>query len=198
MKHDICKWIEDGDDIRLKMRCSVVFTSQIERAIKLILNCLYSDGKILACGNGGSSGDSSHLVGELLNRFTKLREYPLPAIDLSAPNGTITAIANDYSFDEVFSKQIEALGKSNDVLIAISTSGTSRNILRAVETALSKGMKVIFLTGDSMDIPDFDRMPSTNLQPLMVPSKVTPLIQEAHITIIHIICHMVDKALEEK
>ena len=161
----------------------------IANAAKIVLNVYKAGGKVFLIGNGGSAADAQHIAAELAGRF-KLERTGLPAIALTTNTSVLTALANDYGYDRVFSHQLEALAKDKDVLIAITTSGTSPNILKAVEMAHSKGVTVIGLTGakggklkDSADLT------------IMVPSNDTPRIQEAHITIGHIICHLVEKGL---
>jgi DnaA initiator-associating protein len=124
-----------------------------------------------------------------MNRFSRSRDYPLPAIDLSAQNSTITAIANDYSYDEIFAKQLKALGKSEDMLLAISTSGNSPNVLKAMDQANLMGMLTVFLTGEGVDAK------TTRTQHINVPAGYTPIIQEAHIMIIHMLCNELDYSL---
>src|SRR5690606_4815448 len=118
----------------------------IVAAARMMTQALLADGKILACGNGGSASDAQHFSGELLNRF-ELERPGLPAIALTTDSSTLTSIANDYEFNEIFSKQVRALGHPDDVLLAISTSGNSENVLRAIHSAHERGMKVVALTG---------------------------------------------------
>jgi D-sedoheptulose 7-phosphate isomerase len=155
-------------------------------------NCLLADRKILCCGNGGSASDSQHFSSELLNRFE--RERPgLPAIALTTDSSTITSISNDYTFDEIFSKQVSALGQEGDVLLAISTSGNSSNILQAVKAAHQRQMHCVVLTGntggDLVGILEDDDVF------LSVPAKLTARIQEIHIIIIHCLCDLIDTQL---
>ena len=159
----------------------------ILKAANLIQDAFLKGNKILLCGNGGSASDCNHIAAEFVSRFQKER-ISLPAISLSANNSIITAIANDYSFDDVFSRQIEGLWKKDDILIAISTSGKSKNNLKAIEQAKDQGIKVIFLTGEN----------KTNLNvdiEINTPSKITCEIQEMHIAIGHIICELIEKKL---
>lgn len=169
---------------------------QIELATALLIDTVKKNKTVFVCGNGGSSADSGHLVGELLNRFTMLREYPLPAIDLSASNSALTAIANDYSFDEVYSKPLQALMRPGELLVAISTSGKSRNIIEALRVSDQKGNRSILLTGAGVMV-DID-YGLKRVQHVNVPSTDTPHIQEAHITLIHWFCNAIDQALEGK
>ena len=161
----------------------------IADAAKIILNAYKAGRKVLLIGNGGSAADAQHIAAELVGRF-KLERSGLPAIALTTNTSTLTALANDYGYDSVFSRQVEALANAQDVLIAITTSGTSPNILKAVETAHSKGVVVIALTGKNGG-----KLKSMADLAIAVPSDNTPRIQEAHITIGHIICHLVEKEL---
>jgi D-sedoheptulose 7-phosphate isomerase len=165
---------------------------QIANAADLMAQALLSDGKILSCGNGGSAADAQHFSGELLGRFE--RERPgLPAIALTTDSSTLTAIANDYQYEDIFAKQVRALGQSGDVLLAISTSGNSENILRAIATGHSRGLKVVALTGrDGGSI-------AQGLNPedieLRVPAERTCRIQEVHLLMIHCLCDLIDTAI---
>lgn len=159
----------------------------ILKACKIIKTALNNKNKILFCGNGGSASDSNHLATEFISKFKKER-VSLPAISLCANNSAITAIANDYDFEDIFSRQIEGLGNENDILIAISTSGKSKNILKAVKQAKKQGLKTIFLTGINNTNTNVDLE-------INVPSDVTCEIQEMHIAIGHIICEIIEKDL---
>jgi len=161
----------------------------IADAARIILNAYKAGRKVLLIGNGGSAADAQHIAAELAGRF-KLERAGLPAIALTTNTSTLTALANDYGYDSVFSRQVEALANAQDVLIPITTSGTSPNILKAVETAHSKGVVVIALTGKNGG-----KLKSMADLAIVVPSDNTPRIQEAHITIGHIICHLVEKEL---
>ena len=169
---------------RLKEKC---YTDLISKIVDLAVECLKNKGKIMLCGNGGSAADTQHLAAEFVNRFKKER-VPLPALALTTDTSIITSIANDYSYSEIFTKQILALGKKEDILIAISTSGNAENVLAAVETAKQIGIKTIALTGKDggglKEVADIC---------LIVPSNDTARIQEAHITIGHIICETVEE-----
>lgn len=154
-------------------------SEDILKAVEIIKNALKNKNKILFCGNGGSASDSNHLACEFVSKFKKERTA-LAAISLASNNSIISAVANDFSFEDVFKRQIEALGQKGDVLIAISTSGKSKNILKAIEEANKQELKTIFLTGENkINI-------NTTLQ-INVPSKFTEQIQEIHIAIGHII-----------
>lgn len=170
-------------------KASETLAPQIEKAAQLILRSLLNDGKVLSCGNGGSAADAQHFSGELLGRFE--RERPgLPAIALTTDSSTLTAIANDYQYDDVFSKQVRALGQSGDVLLAISTSGDSENVLRAVTTAQSRGLTVVALVGrDGGTIAQ--SLNSEDVE-LRVPADRTCRIQEVHLLIIHCLCDLID------
>jgi phosphoheptose isomerase len=189
MRNSIKDWIQESVQVMMSINGDPRLRKQIEIACAILIRAILDGHTVFACGNGGSSSDSAHFVAELMNRFHRDRDYPLPAIDLSASNSTITAIANDYSFEEVFSKQLRGLGKKGDMLVAISTSGKSPNVLRAIETAHSLGMLTIFLTAQGVNV-NLDSVQHVN-----VPSNNTPIIQEAHITIVHILCHQLDRHL---
>ena len=157
----------------------------INKASLILIEALKSENKILFCGNGGSASDCNHLACEFISKFKKERKS-LPAISLCANNSTITAIANDFSFDYIFKRQIEGLGKKNDVLFAISTSGKSKNIIEAIKQAKKQEMKVIFLTGKNKSNFNVDIE-------INAPSDKTEQIQEMHIVIGHIICKITEE-----
>lgn len=157
----------------------------INKASLILIEALKSENKILFCGNGGSASDCNHLACEFISKFKKERKS-LPAISLCANNSTITAIANDFSFDYIFKRQIEGLGKKNDVLFAISTSGKSKNIIEAIKQAKKQEMKVIFLTGKNKSNFNVDIE-------INAPSDKTEQIQEMHIAIGHIICKITEE-----
>jgi D-sedoheptulose 7-phosphate isomerase len=161
----------------------------IRQAAALLAGSLSQGGKIMLCGNGGSAADSQHLAAELTGRFLKDRR-PLAAMALSTDTSALTCIGNDYSFDEVFSRQVTGLGRSGDCLLAISTSGNSRNVMRAAEAARAAGMRVIGLLGR-----DGGALRGLCDLALIVPSPTTARIQEAHIFIGHTLCAMVEEAL---
>jgi len=180
------------DSIDTKVKASEVLPHSIVAAGQVMVNALLNDGKILTCGNGGSAGDAQHFSSELLNRFE--RERPsLPAIALTTDSSTVTSIANDYSYNEIFSKQIRALGTDRDVLLAISTSGNSANVIQAIQAAHDRGMAVVALTGR-----DGGNMASL-LQPedveIRVPAQSTARIQEVHLLTIHCLCDFIDRQL---
>jgi len=165
---------------------------KIEKIASLCISSLEKGGKIIFCGNGGSAADSQHLAAELVGRFLKERKS-LPSLALSVNTSILTAVGNDYGFEKVFSKQIEALGKPKDLLIAISTSGNSKNIIEAVKKAKEKGIKTIGFLGKGggklKKLVDIS---------LIVESNNTPRIQEIHILIGHIICEIIENRCFEK
>lgn len=178
------------DSILALQQSADSITEEIETASELMLETLLSDNKILICGNGGSASDAMHFSAELLNRFVVERR-PLPAITLAADTGTITAIANDYNYDQIFSKQVTALGNQGDLLLAITSSGNSANILRAIESAHDRDMRVVALSGNG------GGKLSGIIQPtdinICVPSNVTARIQEVHGLAIHCFCEIIDQ-----
>ena len=162
----------------------------IVRGTKLIVDSFRAGGKLLLCGNGGSAADCQHIAGEFVGRLsnTYLRA-PMPAISLTVNTSNLTALGNDYGFAEVFARQLDAIGKKGDVLMAISTSGNSENILNAVIRAKLLGIATVGLLGRSGKLKDAVDVA------IAVPSDNTQRIQEAHITIGHIICHLVEQAV---
>ena len=180
------------DSIETKTRAMEVLGPSIEQASQLMVNCLLNEGKILTCGNGGSAGDAQHFSSELLNRFE--RERPsLPARALTTDSSTITSIANDYSYDEIFSKQIRALGQPGDVLLAISTSGNSGNVLQAIQAAHDRDMLVVALTGRDGGAMASLLLPEDS--EIRVPARSTARIQEVHLLAIHCLCDLIDRQL---
>jgi D-sedoheptulose 7-phosphate isomerase len=161
----------------------------VEAVAGTLAQALRTGGKIMFCGNGGSAADAQHLAAELMGRYL-VERGPLAAMALNANSSTLTAIGNDYSFDEVFARQVKGIGRGGDVLVAISTSGTSRNILRALEQARELGIATVGLAGESGG-----RMRPLCDQCICVPSARTPRIQEMHIAIGHMICELVEEAL---
>ncbi|UCD72380.1 MAG: D-sedoheptulose 7-phosphate isomerase [Syntrophobacterales bacterium] len=159
---------------------------QLIDIIKLIADALENGSKLLLFGNGGSAAEAQHLAAEFVNRFSMDRP-PLPAIALSTDSSILTSIGNDYSFSEVFSKQIVALGKEGDIAIGISTSGNSANVIRAIEVAKEMSIETIALTGN--DGGDLVKVATYSL---IVPSSSTPCIQEVHMAVGHILCEMVE------
>ena len=164
----------------------------ITQGAECMIQALLSDRKVLACGNGGSAADSQHFSSELLNRF-ELERPGLPAIALTTDSSTLTSIANDYNYDDIFSKQVRALGKPGDVLLAISTSGNSRNVVRAVEAAHERDMAVVALNGrDGGQIATALGEHDVNI---CVHGPSTARIQELHIIAIHCLCDLIDYRL---
>lgn len=178
------------ESIAVKELALEVMPGVIEQTGTMMISALQAGKKVLICGNGGSAADAQHFAAELINRFETERA-PLPAIALTTDSSNLTSIANDYSYNEVFSKQVMALGQEGDVLIAISTSGNSVSINRAIEEALKKGMIVLALTGETGG--KMSEIDSPNLHLVNVPSKRTARVQEVHILVIHIWCAMIDK-----
>lgn len=184
MKEEVIRQLEESTRIKNAVAESLVDT--IVEAARMIISAYKAGRKVLLIGNGGSAADAQHIAGELVGRL-KMDRPALPAIALTTNTSVLTALANDYGYDTVFSRQLEALAVEGDVLIAITTSGSSPNVLRALDTARSKGIITIGLTGGKGNaLKD-----KANLT-IMVPSDDTQRIQEAHITIGHIICHLVE------
>ena len=180
------------DSIETKQRVVAALTPHIATASHAMVDCLKSGGKILACGNGGSAGDSQHFAAELVGRFEREREE-LAAIALTTDSSILTAVGNDYSFDEIFSKQVRALGKTGDILFAISTSGNSKNVVNAIEAAHLKGMHVIGMTGrDGGKIASLMKSGDVLLN---VGSQVTTRIQEVHLLTLHCLCDAIDNLM---
>ncbi|MDQ3732049.1 MAG: phosphoheptose isomerase [Pseudomonadota bacterium] len=178
--------------IEAKQRAVQTLAEPIVRAADLVINALLSDRKILSCGNGGSAADAQHFSSEMLNRFERERRG-LPAFALTTDSSTLTSIANDYDYSQVFSKPIKALGQSGDLLLAISTSGESDNVIDAVVAAHEREMKIIALTGRSGG-----RMAELLQQDdveIRVPAQSTARIQEVHVLIIHCLCELIDQRL---
>jgi D-sedoheptulose 7-phosphate isomerase len=180
------------ESISTKQAASEVLAPAIVRAGQLMTQSLLDEGRIFSCGNGGSAADSQHFAAELVNRF-EMERPGLPAIALTTDSSALTSIANDYSYDDVFAKQITALGRNNDVLLAISTSGNSENVNRAIDAAHERGVKVIALSGR-----DGGRMAgllSDNDVEIRVPAERTARIQEVHLVVLHCLCDLIDRTL---
>jgi len=174
-----------------------ILRNQIDSILQiavLMIDCLKKDGKVIVFGNGGSAGDSQHIAAELVGRFKKDRSA-LAGIALTTNTSILTSLANDYGYDVVFARQVEALGKKNDVVLGISTSGKAKNVALGIKQAKKMGIKTVALSGG--DGGEVVKLADVSL---LVPSKVTARIQEAHITIAHIICEMIEQELcqEEK
>jgi D-sedoheptulose 7-phosphate isomerase len=180
---------EEGAKLRTRFLAECAPT--LDSACRRMAQSLADGGKILVCGNGGSAADAQHMTGELLGRF--LMERPsLPAVALSVDTSTLTAVGNDYGFDDVFARQVNGLGRPGDVLVAFSTSGNSANVVKAIEAARAAGMTVIGLTGKGGG-----RMASECDYLFNVPHSHTPLIQEMHEAVMHLMCQLIDHYLFE-
>ena len=180
------------ESIKVKEKVCENHLETIIKIVRLIIQCLEDGGKVILCGNGGSAADSQHIASELIGRF-KMDRSPLPAIALSTNTSILTSLGNDYSYEVIFSRQVQALAKKGDILIAISTSGRSGNVVEAVKTAKNIGLKTIALTGK-----DGGKLGKIADVSLVVPSQETPRIQESHITVAHIICELVEEQLFRK
>jgi len=164
--------------------------ASIAAAADLIANCFRRNGKVLLCGNGGSAADCQHMAAELVGRLTNEKDRPgLPAIALTTDTSFLTAYPNDVGFDGVFARQVQALGSPGDILIAISTSGRSRNVLTAVEEARGKGLSIVGLLGE-----DGPLATAADIA-IRVPTNDTQVIQQVHLAVEHLICHLVERAL---
>ena len=162
-------------------------SNNIEKAANLIIDTIKTNNKIMFCGNGGSAADSQHLSAELIGRY-RINRDPLPAVALTTDTSTITAIANDFSFEEIFSRQIRSIGVEGDVLYAVSTSGNSKNIIEAIKVSAEMGLKIIGLTGI-----DGGKMNGLCSELIKVPAETPDRIQELHIAVGQIICDLVEK-----
>ena len=183
-----------AESIQAKQQAAQVLAQPTAQAAELLFNTLANDGKFLICGNGGSAADAQHFAAEMTGRFEKER-MELAAIALTTDTSALTAIGNDYGFDHIFSKQVRALGRTGDVLVGISTSGNSGNVIEAIHAAHANGMKVIALTG--RDGGKIAQMLQDGDVLLNVPYPRTARIQEIHILLIHAICDCIDTMLTE-
>ena len=181
--------IQESIDVKAHMLQDLELISNVEKAAELIIESLNNGAKMIVCGNGGSASDALHFVGEVVGRFQTERR-PFPAIALNADVAIMTAIANDYGYNEIFARQIEAFANPGDVIVGISTSGNSENVYNAIKVSKNKGCKTIALLGKSGG-----RIKDVTELPIVVPSDVTARIQESHIMIIHVLCEMIDKKL---
>ena len=181
-----------AESARLKLDAAEALAPHVARAASLLTECLLGDGKILACGNGGSAADAQHFAAELVGRFE--RERPeLPAVALTTDTSLLTAVANDYSFEQVFAKQVRALGARGDVLLAISTSGNSGNVIAAIEAARGRQMRVVAMTGKGGG--RIGELLAPEDVHLCVPHSRTARIQEVHLLMIHCVCDAIDATL---
>ena len=178
--------------IETKQQSEIALRESIEFASSLLNQTLLNGNKVMSCGNGGSAGDAQHFSSELLNRYDRDRPG-LPGIALTTDSSTLTSIANDYDYRQIFSKQIVALGQPGDLLLAISTSGQSPNIIEAIQAANESEISVIALTGKDGGM--VSRILNSNSVEIRVPSNVTARIQEVHLLIIHILCELLDLQL---
>lgn len=180
------------DSVKTKQAAVELMAAPIAEAIEAMVHCLMNNGKILACGNGGSAADSQHFAAELLNRFEKERP-PLAAMALTTDTSTLTSIANDYDYVQVFSKQVRALGQPGDVLLAISTSGNSPNVIEAIHAAHEREMRVVALTGKGGG--KMTALLGSQDVHLCVPAERTARIQEVHLLTLHCLCDGIDTIL---
>ena len=186
MQEAISKMLKEGADLRLQMMETM--TGDILEAAQAIAHAFKSGRKLLLFGNGGSAADSQHIAAEFMNRFL-IERPPLPAIALTTDTSILTSISNDYAFDEVFSKQIKALGKKGDIALGITTSGNSANVIKGLRVAKKMSMVTIILASEG------GKAAANADIALLVPSRSTPRIQEAHIAIGHILCELTDTLL---
>ena len=188
---DLVKRVSDHfeQSISAKRAASAELGAPLAQAIEMMTTCLMNSGKILACGNGGSAADAQHFAAELINRF-EMERPPLAAIALTTDSSTLTSIANDYHYDQVFSKQVSALGGPGDVLLAISTSGNSPNVIEAIRVAHEREMTVVALTGRGGG--QMTALLGANDVHLCVPHERTARIQEVHLLCLHCLCDGID------
>jgi D-sedoheptulose 7-phosphate isomerase len=187
MKETILKCFKESSEV--KDRFLKENLSKLIDAIKLIAQAFEKGNKVFFFGNGGSAADAQHLAAEFVNRYLMERP-PLPAIALTTDTSILTSVSNDFAFNEIFSKQLKALGKKGDIAVGLSTSGNSPNVIKAIETAKEMGMKTVAFTG-----MDGGKLAKKADITLLVSSSSTPRIQEAHILIGHILCEMVENHL---
>lgn len=183
------------DSAQIKLTVVEVLAAPIAQAIELMVQSLLGNGKIMSCGNGGSAADAQHFAAELLNRF-EMERPPLAAIALTTDSSTLTSIANDYSFDLVFAKQVRALGQPNDVLMAISTSGNSPNVIEAIHAAHQREVRVVALTGrDGGRINELLHETDVHICVPEYATARTARIQEIHLLVLHCLCDGIDMLL---
>jgi D-sedoheptulose 7-phosphate isomerase len=178
-----------SESAHLKLECMDALAGPIAAAAQAMVDCLKADGKILACGNGGSAADAQHFSAELLNRFEKERPG-LAGLALTTDSSTLTSIANDYDFEQIFSKQVRALGRAGDVLLAISTSGNSGNVIAAINAAHECSLTVVALTGRNGGAIG-ELMTEKDVH-ICVPAQSTARIQEVHLLTLHCLCDAID------
>jgi D-sedoheptulose 7-phosphate isomerase len=184
-----------AESVQLKLEASRLLAAPIARAAELLARTLKAGGKVLACGNGGSAADAQHFAAELINRF-EMERAPLAAIALTTDSSTLTSIANDYAYEQVFSKQVRGIGRRGDALLAISTSGNSRNVLDAMQAAHELGVRVVALSGAGGG--KMGGLVSTDDVHICVPHKRTARIQEVHLLVLHCLCDGIDFQLYPK
>jgi len=185
LKEKIISILRESADLKLKFAKESI--DSVIDATQIINKCFKSGGKILIFGNGGSASDAQHIASEFINRFL-LERRALPAISLAADSSVLTSIANDYSYENIFVRQIEALGNKNDVAIGITTSGNSANVISGLKTAKSIGMTNVVFTGKNIN-----KLKKLSKCIISVPSDSTARVQEVHITVAHIICELVEQ-----
>jgi D-sedoheptulose 7-phosphate isomerase len=186
---DIKTLLLDSAGVKTGLAANALFIAEVEKAAVKMVDCFKNGNKVLFCGNGGSAADAQHIAAELSGRFEKDRP-PLPAEALHVNTSYVTSVANDYSFDNVYSRMVEAMGKPGDILVGFSTSGNSPNVLKAFETARRKSLLTIAFTGH-----DGGKLKGISDICLNVPHDNTARIQEAHITIGHIICKIIEETI---
>jgi D-sedoheptulose 7-phosphate isomerase len=187
LRQQIITQLEESAAVKQQTILSAI--EAIEAAATMLIECLRAGGKVLLCGNGGSAGDAQHIASELVLRL-KLERPAIPALALTTDTSLLTAIGNDYKYDLVFVRQVEAFGRAGDILVAISTSGESENVIKAVEFATVEGIKTLALTGAKGG-----RLAGKVNLAIKVPSNNVQRIQECHITIGHILCELIETAL---
>lgn len=180
------------ESIQIQIAAAEALPDAITHAAQAMVSTLLNGNKILCCGNGGSSANAQQFASSLINRFETERPS-LPALALTADNITLTAIANDYHYNEVFSKQVRAIGQSGDILLAISTSGNSHNIIKAMEAAVTRDMTIIALTGK--DGGEMAGLLGEDDVEIRIPSQRTPRIHEVHMVTLHCLCDLIDQVL---
>lgn len=180
------------ESIQVKQRCRELNRESLIRAATMIVDAFNNENKLMIFGNGGSAADAQHIAAEFVNRFM-IERPPLPALALTTDTSIITSVSNDYTFEDIFSKQVKALGMEGDVAWGLSTSGTSANVLEALAVAGNRGLRTIGMTGS-----DSAKMKDVAQVLLTVEAKDTPRIQECHITMAHVICELVDYQLFQR